>query len=85
MASNPNNVMVTLDFIDLLYNDTPIDELKGFYYASSEFDIPGKNPMAPAFRDRFKAKYGKVPKLCRSLCLRHRVNHRRRASQARPR
>jgi branched-chain amino acid transport system substrate-binding protein len=58
---DPNNVMVTLDFIDLLYNDTPIDELKGFYYASSEFDIPGKNSMAPAFRDRFKAKYGKVP------------------------
>ena len=58
---DPSKVMVTLDFIDLLYNGTPIDELKGFYYASSEFDIPGKNAMAPDFRDRFKAKYGKVP------------------------
>ena len=55
---DPSKVMVTLDFIDLLYNNTPIDDLKGFYYASSEFDIPGKNAMAPEFRERFKAKYG---------------------------
>ena len=58
---DPSKVMVTLDFIDLLYNNTPIEELKGFYYASSEFDIPGKNAMAPEFRDRFKAKFGRVP------------------------
>ena len=58
---DPAKVMVTLDFIDLLYNNTPMDDLKGFYYASSEFDIPGKNAMAPAFRERFEAKYGRTP------------------------
>ncbi len=58
---DPNKVMVCLDFIDLLYNETPIDDLKGYYYASSEYDIPGKVAGAPDFFKRFKATYGKSP------------------------
>ena len=40
---DPNQVMITLDFIDLLYNETPKEELEGYCYATSYFDLPGKS------------------------------------------
>ena len=58
---DPNQVMVTLDFIDLLYNETPREELLGYYYATSHFDLPGKSEKAAGFRERFKERYGKSP------------------------
>ena len=58
---DPNQVMITLDFIDLLYNETPKEELVGYYYATSFFDLPGKSAKAAAFREGFKERYGKNP------------------------
>lgn len=58
---DPNKVMITLDFIDLLYNGTPKEELKGYYFATSLFDLPGHIAQADEFRDRFTKRYGKSP------------------------
>ena len=80
---DPNQVMVTLDFIDLLYNETPREELLGYYYATSHFDLPGKSEKAAAFRERFKERYGKSPSYVGGLCLRHRRNDRDGAGEAR--
>jgi ABC-type branched-subunit amino acid transport system substrate-binding protein len=54
----PDKVMADLDFIDLLYSDTPRDELKGYYYASPLYEIPGATTGAESLRARFKEKYG---------------------------
>jgi len=54
---DPTKVMLDLDFIDLLYSDTPIDELKGYYFASPLYEVPGATTGAESLRARFKDQY----------------------------
>ena len=56
----PTKVMADLDFIDLLYDGTPIAELKGYYFASPLYEVPGATYGAESLRARFKEKYGQA-------------------------
>jgi branched-chain amino acid transport system substrate-binding protein len=56
-----DKVIVAMDFVDLLYNGTSRDELKGFYFTTPLFEVPGAPQKAQAFRARYKAQYGKEP------------------------
>ena len=56
-----SKIVVTMDFIDLLYNGTPKAELEGFYFTTPTFEIPGALPAADRFRAAYKAKYGADP------------------------
>jgi len=58
---DPSKVIVTMDFIDLIYNGTPKEELEGYYFTTPIFEIPGALPGTEAFRDSYKAKYGAAP------------------------
>lgn len=58
---DPSKVVVTMDFIDLLYNGTPADELKGYYFTTPTYEIPGALATADTFRASYKAKYGADP------------------------
>lgn len=58
---DPSKIVVTMDFIDLIYNGTPVDELKGYYFTSPIYEVPGALPGTEAFRASYKAKYGANP------------------------
>ncbi|MFO1058740.1 MAG: ABC transporter substrate-binding protein [Dongiaceae bacterium] len=56
-----DKVIAAMDFVDLLYNGTSRDELKGFYFTTPLFEVPGAPKQAADFRARYKAAYGKDP------------------------
>ncbi|MBM3511114.1 MAG: ABC transporter substrate-binding protein [Alphaproteobacteria bacterium] len=61
LADKPGRVIAALDMIDLIYNKTDRNELKGFAFLIPDFELPGKNPKAGEWRARFKAKYNSDP------------------------
>ena len=56
-----DKVISCMDFVDLLYNNTPRDDLKGVTFITPIFEIPGAVPSAPAWRAQWAAKHGKQP------------------------
>ncbi|MSP51649.1 MAG: ABC transporter substrate-binding protein [Alphaproteobacteria bacterium] len=61
LVDKPGRVIAALDMVDLIYNKTPRDELKGIAFLIPDFELPGKNAKAPEWRARFKAKYNSDP------------------------
>ena len=61
LADKPGRVIAALDMVDLVYAKTPRDELKGIAFLIPDFELAGKNPKAPEWRARFKAKYNSDP------------------------
>lgn len=57
----PSKIVVTMDFVDLIYGDTPREELAGYYFTTPAFEIPGKSEQANAFRERYAARFGATP------------------------
>ena len=57
----PSKIVVTMDFVDLIYGDTPREELAGYYFTTPAFEIPGKSEQADAFRERYAARFGATP------------------------
>src|SRR6056297_3032374 len=57
----PSKVVVTMDFVDLIYNDTPKEDLEGYYFTTPKFEIPGKIDRAADFREKYEAAYGSSP------------------------
>lgn len=56
-----SKVISTLDYIDLLYNDTPKEDLTGVWFSSPVCEITDRIPGYPKWRETFKEKYGKYP------------------------
>lgn len=54
-------VIFGMDFVDLLYNGTPRDELKGVSFVTPIFEIPGAVATAADWRKRYEAAFGKAP------------------------
>lgn len=55
------NVLCVMDFIDLLYNNTPMKELAGATYIAPPFEIPGVIASKGEWQKRYNAKFGKIP------------------------
>ena len=56
------SVVVTMDFIDLLYNKTPREELVGVAFTTPHFELPGVVAGAAAWIARYKKRFsGKEP------------------------
>lgn len=55
------SIVTVQDLVDLVYNDTPIAELRDIYFISPFFDIDGAVPGAPEWRARFKNRFGTRP------------------------
>lgn len=55
------NILCVMDFIDLLYNNTPKSELVGVAYNAPEFEIPGVIAGKGEWQKRYNAKFGKIP------------------------
>jgi ABC-type branched-subunit amino acid transport system substrate-binding protein len=53
----PGRVMAALDTVDLIYNKTARDELKGLVLWLPDYEVPGKLPAADGWRARYKDKY----------------------------
>jgi ABC-type branched-subunit amino acid transport system substrate-binding protein len=53
------SVISTLDFVDLLHNNTPKDELTGVAFIAPEFEIPNAVPGAFQWRKKYKEQFGK--------------------------
>lgn len=62
---NNGNVLSVMDFVDLLYSDTPVDQLKGVSFVCPDFDVPGKikteSDWRQAYLKRFNTKPTYVP------------------------
>ena len=58
---DPTKVVAAMDFVDLLYNGTPADELKGFYFTTPFYEVPGMVVKAGDFQKRYKAQFGRDP------------------------
>lgn len=55
------NVLCVMDFLDLLYNETPKGELAGVVSIAPTFEIPGRAPKREEWAGRYKARFNKVP------------------------
>jgi ABC-type branched-subunit amino acid transport system substrate-binding protein len=55
------NLLVGIDFIDLLYNKTPADQIKGVAFASPLVELPEGRKKAADFNAAFKALYKEDP------------------------
>ncbi len=56
-----DNVICSLDFIDLIHNQTPKSELIGISFVAPPFEITSGNPARKEWVDRFKNTYKKDP------------------------
>ncbi|MSP52394.1 MAG: ABC transporter substrate-binding protein [Alphaproteobacteria bacterium] len=56
-----DKIISCMDFVDLLYNNTPRDDLKNVTFVTPIFELPGGVPTAPDWRKRWEAKNGKQP------------------------
>lgn len=54
-------VVSVMDFVDLLYGGTPIEELKDVVFVCPLFDIPGKVAGGPEWRARYEQLYKVKP------------------------
>ena len=55
------NTIAALDFVDLLYNDTPKAELVEVAFVCPLFEIPGAVPESVDWRKRYQERAGKRP------------------------
>lgn len=55
------SVMAALDFVDLLYNDTPVEELRGISFVCPLFDVTDAIEQVAGWREEYKKLYGKDP------------------------
>jgi branched-chain amino acid transport system substrate-binding protein len=55
------NVIVGMDFIDLLHNKTPVDQIKGVAFAAPLIELPAGEKSASDWAGRFKAAYKEDP------------------------
>ncbi|MCX7092043.1 MAG: ABC transporter substrate-binding protein [Methylobacter sp.] len=55
------NVLCGMDFIDLLYSNTPIGELTGAAYIAPPFEIPGMIANKDGWQKQYNTKFGKTP------------------------
>lgn len=55
------SVMSVLDFVDMLYDNTPKEELEGVVFASPLIEIKDRVPAAKAWRETYKKKFGESP------------------------
>ncbi len=58
---NNGNVLSVMDFVDLLYSDTPADELQGVSFVCPDFDIPGKVKTEVNWRDAYLKRFNTKP------------------------
>jgi ABC-type branched-subunit amino acid transport system substrate-binding protein len=58
---NDGNVVAALDFVDLLYTDTPKTELQGVAFVCPMFEVPGAISENADWRARYEARFGKRP------------------------
>ena len=56
----PGKILACIDFVDLLHEDTPREELKNISHVTSLFEISARVEDDP-FREKFKEKYAKEP------------------------
>ena len=54
-------VVSVMDFVDLLYGGTPVEELKDVVFVCPLFDIPGKVAGGPEWRARYEQLYKVKP------------------------
>jgi branched-chain amino acid transport system substrate-binding protein len=59
--ATPGRIMTSMDFVDLLYTDTPRETLNDVVFACPFFDIPGKITVATEWKTRFKKRFGVTP------------------------
>lgn len=55
------NVLVTLDFIDLLYTNAPSDVLSDVPFIAPAFELPGISKMAQGWKGRYEKEFGNKP------------------------
>jgi len=55
------NLIVGMDFIDLLHNKTPVDQIKGVAFASPLVELPAGEKAASDWVARFKSSYKEEP------------------------
>ncbi len=55
------NVLCVMDFIDLLYTDTPRDQLSGVAFIAPEYELPSEGRVKSEWRTRYKLRFGKEP------------------------
>lgn len=55
------SVMGAMDVVDMLYDNTPREDLLGISFACPNFEITGLVPSAEDFRKRFSARFGRRP------------------------
>ncbi len=55
------NVLTGIDFNDLLYNKTPVDQIKGVAFASPLVELPEGKQKASDFDAQFKTQYKEDP------------------------
>ncbi|MSP52503.1 MAG: ABC transporter substrate-binding protein [Alphaproteobacteria bacterium] len=55
--AQPGRIIAALDTVDLIYNKTPREELKGVAMWLPDYELEGKVPAAAGWRARYKEKY----------------------------
>jgi ABC-type branched-subunit amino acid transport system substrate-binding protein len=55
------NVLCVMDFLDLLYNNTPKNEIAGVVSIAPSFEIPGEAPGRGAWSARYKERFKVTP------------------------
>lgn len=55
------NVLATMDFVDLLYGDTPLSELAGIAFVTPLSEIPSAVEGIEEWRQRFEQRFGERP------------------------
>jgi ABC-type branched-subunit amino acid transport system substrate-binding protein len=55
------NTIAALDYVDLLYSDTPRSELTDVAFMCPLFEVPGAVPDSEGWRQRFEQRFGKRP------------------------
>lgn len=51
------NVLSVMDFVDLIYGDISMEELRGIAFITPDFDMPGKIKGISEWRDRYFQKF----------------------------
>lgn len=54
-------VVSVMDFVDLVYTGTPVEELRDVVFVAPLFDIPGKASKAAEWRQRYEARFHMKP------------------------
>jgi ABC-type branched-subunit amino acid transport system substrate-binding protein len=58
---NDGSVMAAMDFVDMLYDQTPKEELQGVAFACPLFEVTGAIAGAEQWRSRYTQRFGRPP------------------------